>query len=156
MLHVIGLILKLIGILLLAVLCLLLLLLLIVLLVPIRYRVEAEHGEELLAVEGRVNWLLHLINARVTYLEGVFHVQVRILWFILFDNLKPKKPKEPKEPKEKKVKEVRKRQQTREIKNHLYQIRWKQILWLKIQSNRGAFHISIKYLRQQSKSLKQY
>jgi hypothetical protein len=55
---------------------------------------------------------LHLINARVTYLEGVFHVQVRILWFILFDNLKPKKPKEPKEPKEKKVKEVRKKAAT--------------------------------------------
>lgn len=99
MLHVIGLILKIIGILLLAVLSLLLFLLLIVLLVPIRYRVEAEHGDDLLAVDGRVNFLLHLINARITYLEGVFHVRIRVLWFNLFDNLEPKKTKVPKKKK---------------------------------------------------------
>jgi hypothetical protein len=95
MLHVILLILKIIGLLLLAILGLLLLIILIVLLVPIRYKVNAEHGETI-RVEGRANWLLHLVRARVSHIEGIFHIRVMVLWFTLFDNLEPKQPKEKK------------------------------------------------------------
>jgi hypothetical protein len=95
MFHVILLILKIIGLLLLAILGLLLLVILIVLLVPIRYKVNAEHGETI-RVEGRANWLLHLVRARVSHIEGIFHIRVMVLWFTLFDNLEPKQPKEKK------------------------------------------------------------
>ncbi len=96
MLHIIGLIFQIIGIILLVILCLLLAMLLTVLLVPIRYKVRAEHGENLLEAEGRVSWLLHLVEAKASHLEGVFHIRVRVLWFIIYDNLKPKTPKTPK------------------------------------------------------------
>lgn len=96
MLHIIGLIFKILGILLLAVLGLLLFTILIVLLIPIRYKVNAEHGDEFLAVEGRASWLLHLVNVRFTHLDGQFHIKARVLWFTLYDNLKPKTPGKPK------------------------------------------------------------
>ncbi len=92
MLHIILLILKLIGITLLVLLGILLLLFLTVMLVPIRYRIEAEHGEKLW-LDGRAGWLFHLMHARFSYLEGKLHIRIGVLWFILFDNLKPKKRK---------------------------------------------------------------
>ena len=91
MIHIILLILKIIGIILLSILGLLLLILLIVLLVPVRYKIEAQHGEEVLKADIRVHWLLHIIRARVSYLEGELRIKVRILCFLLFDNQKPKK-----------------------------------------------------------------
>ncbi len=91
MIHIILLILKIIGIILLSILGLLLLILLIVLLVPVRYKIEAQHGEEVLKADVRVHWLLHIIRARVSYLEGELRIKVRILCFLLFDNQKPKK-----------------------------------------------------------------
>ena len=93
MLHVILLVIKIIGILLLTILLLLLTLVLMVLFVPIRYRINAEHGKELLLLDAKVYWFLHLIGARITHSSGVFHMRVRILWFTLYDNLKPNKPK---------------------------------------------------------------
>lgn len=118
MLHVILLILKIIGILLLAILGLLLLIVLIVLLVPIRYRVNAEHGEAI-RVDGRVNWLLHLIRARVTHIEGVLHIQVQVLWLTLYDNLKPRKPRERKQRRRDIKKKAGKKSEARnnEVKN---------------------------------------
>jgi len=94
MLHVILLILKIIGIILLAVIGLLLLIILTVLLVPIRYRAVAEHGEDLLRVDASASWLLHLLHARITHLEGVLHINVKVLWITLYDNLQPKNPAE--------------------------------------------------------------
>ncbi len=92
MLHIILLILKIIGIILLAIIGLLLLVFLTVLLVPIRYRVTVTHGEDFF-LDGRLSWLLHLIGARITHLEGKFHIRIRVLWFTLYDNLKPRLPK---------------------------------------------------------------
>ncbi len=92
MLHIILLILKIIGIILLAVLGLLLLVLLTVLLVPLRYRVVVEHGDAFY-LKGRAHWLLHLIHADVSHIDGVLHLKVRLFGFVLFDNLKPKDPK---------------------------------------------------------------
>lgn len=100
MLYVMVLILKIIGYILLAVLGLLLLLLFVVLFVPIRYRLTAEHGEKLKA-EGRVSWLLHILHARISHLEGILHIRVRLFGFILFDNLRPRKPRSKKAVREK-------------------------------------------------------
>jgi protein-arginine kinase activator protein McsA len=90
--NIIFLIIKIIGILLLAIIALLLLLVLTVLIVPIRYSANVEHGSSIYA-DGRVNWLLHLINVRISYAEEIFHIKVRLLVFTLYDNLKPKKSK---------------------------------------------------------------
>jgi hypothetical protein len=111
MLHFILLILKIIGVLLLLCLGLILLILLTVLLVPVKYRVTAEHGEEF-HLDGRASWLLHLINARFTHIEGVLHIRVRVLWFQLYDNLQPKQRKK----KARKIKRKVKRDATRKAK----------------------------------------
>lgn len=93
MLHIILLILKIIGILLLSVISLLILAILLVLFVPIRYRVKAEHGEAIW-VDGRASWLLHLLRARISYMENTLDIRVKLLWFILYDSLAPKPPKD--------------------------------------------------------------
>jgi flagellar biosynthesis GTPase FlhF len=80
--------------------------LLTVLLVPVRYRIHAEHGEKIL-VKGWVSWLLHLIHVSVSYIEEKLHIQVRIAGIILFDNLKPREPKVKKEKKKKRRKKKR-------------------------------------------------
>ncbi len=90
MIHIILLILKIIGIILLSILGLLLLILLVVLLVPVRYKIQAQHGEEVVKADVRVHWLLHIVRARVSYLEGELKIKVKILCFLLFDNQKPK------------------------------------------------------------------
>jgi hypothetical protein len=110
MLHVIFLILKIIGISLLIILGLILLIILTILFVPIRYRVIAEHGKDVLQVDARASWLLHLFGAKVTHVKGILHIQLRILWFTLFDNLRPKKPKEKRQRKKgSKVKKAKQR-----------------------------------------------
>lgn len=90
MLSIILLILKIIGIILLLLIGLFVTVLLFVLLVPIRYCVLAEHGEENLYVNAKVTWLLHLLRANVSHVEGTLHIRVKVLWFTLFDNLKPR------------------------------------------------------------------
>lgn len=66
--------------------------LLLVLIVPIRYRLFVHHGEELLVVRGRVNWLLHLIHASILWEdETKLHITVRVFGFLLYDNLRVKK-----------------------------------------------------------------
>ena len=102
MLHIILLILKIIGITLLVIIGLLLLILLTVLLVPIRYQIVAEHGKEVLKMDAGASWFLHLLNARVTHLEGILHIRVKALWITLYDNLQPKPPKKEKLGKSKK------------------------------------------------------
>lgn len=95
MLHIILLIIKIIGVIILSVLGLLFTLLLVVLLVPVRYQLRASHGEALY-LKGRVSWLLHLVQISVTHIEGVLHIRARILGFLLYDNLKPRKTKKKK------------------------------------------------------------
>ena len=103
MLQIIILLLKIIGILLLCVLGLILLLLLTTLLVPIRYRVAIEHGENLFYLKSRVSWLLHVVHLNISHIEGILHIQARLFGFIVYDNQKPKKPKEKKSSEKKKV-----------------------------------------------------
>lgn len=90
--NIIFLLLKLIGIILLAVIALLLLIVLTVLFVPIRYTVRLEHGGNIYA-DCRVNWLLHFINARISYINEKPHIRIRLLFITLYDSLRPKKEK---------------------------------------------------------------
>ena len=68
MLHIIGMILKILGILILVILGLLLLILLTILLVPIRYEASLEKQEQILA-HGRVSWLFSMIKLEFSYSE---------------------------------------------------------------------------------------
>lgn len=87
MLHILLLLIKIIGWILLAALAVIILLLLIVLFVPIRYqaklsRSESE-GEPPLRVQGSVFWLLHLLNIRFRY-DGSPTVRARITLYPIF------------------------------------------------------------------------
>lgn len=87
MLHIILLILKIIGIILLCILGFLILAVLCALFVPVRYRIEVsrEEGEGKPPVTAyvKITWLLHLINILVHYPAEVI-VRVRILVFTIF------------------------------------------------------------------------
>lgn len=82
MLHILFLILKIIGIILLVILGITLTLIGVVLLVPIRYRMKTEttNGMKGLRTEAKANWLLHLISAHITYQEEELDWQVRVGW----------------------------------------------------------------------------
>lgn len=69
MLHIIGMILKILGILILVILGLLLLIFLTVLLVPIRYEASLEKQEKILA-KGEISWLFSLIKLEFLYSEN--------------------------------------------------------------------------------------
>lgn len=82
MLHILFLILKIIGIILLIILGITLTLVGVVLFVPIRYRVKTEttNGMKGLKTEGRATWLLHLISAQITYQDEKWDWLVRVGW----------------------------------------------------------------------------
>lgn len=92
MVHVLLLILKIIGFTILGLIGLVLALVLIVLLVPLRYHVQVEHGNEL-KVNGTGSWLLHIIHAKVTYLDDQLKIWVKVLGFTIYDKDNPPKPK---------------------------------------------------------------
>lgn len=89
MLSVILTILKIIGIIILVLLGLLLLIILLILFVPIRYRVNAEHGDALM-INGRVSWLFHIIHARVDKSDQGSRIWIRIFGFLVYDSSKQK------------------------------------------------------------------
>lgn len=107
MLHILLLLLKIIGWILLAALTLVILLLLIVLFVPIRYQVKLSRsesdGEPPLRVWGSAFWLLHLLNVRFRY-DGAPTVRARITLYPFFtipsSAHKKRKKEQKKTPKE--------------------------------------------------------
>lgn len=109
MLHILLLILKIIGIVLLVILGTFLLGIACALFVPVRYRIEAVRkegdGEPPVALRVKVTWLLHLINLLVRF-HGEFFVRARIFIFTVFripkkENRHRKPEKEGKSRKEK-------------------------------------------------------
>ncbi len=90
MLHIIILLLKFIGIVLLTIIGLIVTLLLVILLVPIRYRIWVTHGA-LFRLEGRVSWILHIIDARVTQEGELRRIKLRLFGFLLYDSARPRK-----------------------------------------------------------------
>lgn len=92
MLPVLLTVLKIIGIVLLSVIGLVLLLLLVVLFVPIRYKLYAKKTDEEndnIKADGKITWLLHLINVKISYPSEEL-LRVRIFLFKIF----PKKQKD--------------------------------------------------------------
>ena len=82
MLHIIGLILRILGICLLGIIGFLLLLLCILLFVPVRYELRAEFPGEIRGskVNFRLTWLLHLLSAKACYEEQELTWHVRVAW----------------------------------------------------------------------------
>lgn len=82
MLHILFLILKIIGMILLAILGILILLICTVFFVPANYLIQAktEDGVQGLAFEAKVHWLLHLFTAYYVYKDKQSDWQVRIGW----------------------------------------------------------------------------
>lgn len=82
MLHIIGLILRILGICLLGIIGVLLLLLCILLFVPVRYELRAEFPGEIRGskVNFRLTWLLHLLSAKACYEEQELTWRVRVAW----------------------------------------------------------------------------
>ena len=83
MLHIIGLILKILGIILAVLLGIIVLLVCIVLFVPVRYEVSAEFPGKLedTTANVRFSWFLHLIAGEAGYKEKDFYWKVRAAWF---------------------------------------------------------------------------
>ncbi|MBH1939691.1 DUF2953 domain-containing protein [Mobilitalea sibirica] len=87
MFHIIILILKIIGTIVISLLGLLIFILLLVLLVPIRYRLHVTHGDGF-HVKGTAGWLLHIVHARIDQINTTNHLRVRIFGKIVYDSLK--------------------------------------------------------------------
>ena len=102
MIQVLLLILKIIGISILAILGLLLLILALVLFVPVFYRVRIIHNPEKTQVKARVSFLFPLLLVSFEYLKKISY-KVRIFGLALLDSDKPKKEKSPKQTKPKKT-----------------------------------------------------
>ena len=82
--HVIVMILKIIGIILLAVLGIALFLVLSVMFVPVRYRVEAKKQEEI-CVHAKLTWLLHLLSLPISYENGETKAYLKVSGFKVKD-----------------------------------------------------------------------
>lgn len=100
MLHILLLILKIIGIVLLVILGVLLLGIACALFVPVRYRIEAARqegeGQPPVTVRVKVTWLLCLINFLLRF-DGELFVRARILFFTVFRMPKKEKRRKMKE-----------------------------------------------------------
>ena len=83
MIHILLMILKVIGVILLVILGLILAAVLLILFVPVRYRADVSF-EGKPDGEAAVSWLLHLVRIRVSYHEHA-DVSGRVLWFKLFN-----------------------------------------------------------------------
>ena len=104
MLHIVWMLLKIIGILLLALLGLLVIISATILTVPLRYRGEASASGtvESLRIYAKFSWLLHLVSGYLLYEDGKTKWQVRVLW--------------RKRNSEKPVREKQKAEETTEVK----------------------------------------
>lgn len=106
MLHIIGMIFKIIGIILAVILGILVLLICIVLFVPLRYQADASYKGTLesLTLHMKLSWLLHMFSVRVSYEQGELKWRTRIFCFKKMDSdteekeEKPAMPEQSKEP----------------------------------------------------------
>lgn len=127
MLHIILLILKIAGFLILGILGLILLALLIVFFVPVRYRIKASGNNtpESIQAELTASWLLHLISGRVLYENGEVSWRFRLAWKCYDENqadaavtIEPKKAAEGKSKLSQAVEESAEEETTREEAAH--------------------------------------
>ena len=93
MIQVVLLILKIIGIVLLALFLLVLLVVGLVLFAPVRYRIKAEHNPEKTLLTGRASFLSPLVVVKFRYFEEVFSYRGRAAWYVFLDSGKNKEVK---------------------------------------------------------------
>lgn len=136
MLHILCILLKIIGILILVILGLFVLLTGIVLFVPIRYQIDAKGKGTLQSLEVRIkfSWFLHLLSGYVFYADKKPEWQVRTAWKkwnvvklekMTETEIKPQNVKKTEEPTEKKeekqfekvVKQIETNQPKKQVKN---------------------------------------
>lgn len=115
MLHVIGILFKIVGL----ILLFFLVCILLVLLTPIRYRFALDRKAES-SVQGQCNvtWFLGAVRVRASYIDKVFEYQVRLFGFQIMGNQPAFLEKKEKKEKKKQEKEARKRK-TEEEKESL-------------------------------------
>ena len=111
MIQILLLILKIIGITILAVLGLILLILALVLFVPVFYKVRIIHNPKETKITGKVSFLWPVIIVVVQYLKKLSY-KVKLFGISLLDSEKPKKEKPPKKKKEKKPKKKKEKKKT--------------------------------------------
>ena len=111
MIQVVLLILKIIGIVLLALFLLVLLVVGLVLFAPVRYRIKAEHNPEKTLLTGRASFLSPLVVVKFRYFEEVFSYRGRAAWYVFLDSGKNKEIK-PEENRQDMAAEKEKAQQT--------------------------------------------
>ena len=95
MLHILIILLKIIGSLLVTVIGILLLAIIFVLLVPVRYCIEADGKlgeEEPLWIEIKITWLMHFISAIFSYPENT-GLRIKIFGIPVFDSARKKEKK---------------------------------------------------------------
>lgn len=92
MLHILLLILKIIGFVLLGILALVLLAVTAVLFVPFRYNGSAEKDDGITA-QGRVTWLLHILKVRFFYSDSTPDIEARLFGIRIYHNTEDEKDK---------------------------------------------------------------
>lgn len=82
MLHIILLILKTAGFLILGILALVVLLTVVILLSPFIYRLDFSADNSLENAKGRIrfHWLMHLMSGEISYRNGIFSWRIRVAW----------------------------------------------------------------------------
>ncbi|MDO5381871.1 MAG: hypothetical protein Q4F06_04000 [Eubacteriales bacterium] len=91
MIHIILMILKIIGIVLLGIIATAVLLILAVLFVPVRYKIRAEYYNSVIA-EIKVSWFLSLLRLNVNYNKEL-NIKAKALFFTLYTNSEEKRKK---------------------------------------------------------------
>lgn len=121
MIHILFLILKIIGWILLFLLVILLLLILTILFYPVRYRFSAKGKNTLdtLVAYGKVSWLFHLISGSASYEHGELKWKLRLAWK-KFDSSKEEQKETSEKPAvlESLEKEPLESEKKTEVKNH--------------------------------------
>ena len=104
MLHLIGLILKIIGIILAVILGILVLLVCIVLLVPVWYAADVDFPGNVSEIKahGSVSWLIHLIRLKVSFENGELKWKLGLVWLRFSSEAEKDKEAAPKEKRGKK------------------------------------------------------
>ena len=111
MIQIFLLILKIIGITILAILGLILLVLVLVLFVPVFYKVRIIHNPKETKITGKVSFLWPVIVVVVQYFKKLSY-KIKLFGISLLDSEKPKKEKPPKKKKEKKPKKKKEKKKT--------------------------------------------
>lgn len=102
MLHIVWLLFKIIGMIIIALVLLILAIILIVLFVPVRYKALLSHGEEIY-LNSKIHWFLSIISIAVSYENNIFSIKFKIFGKLIFDNQKENN-KKTKKVRKKKIK----------------------------------------------------